>query len=62
MKNIIKFLAFVILVINFNSCESDDSDDINFDDGISSEINLEDIYGKWIVNNSTIYKSFEFTD
>lgn len=62
MKSIIKFLAFVILVINFNSCESDDSDDINFDDGISSEINLEDIYGKWIVNNSTIYKSFEFTD
>jgi hypothetical protein len=62
MKNTVKFLAFLLLVINFNSCESDDSDDINFDDGTTSEINLEDIYGKWMVSNSTIYKSFEFTD
>jgi hypothetical protein len=62
MKNTVKFLAFLLLVINFNSCESDDSDDINFDDGTSSEINLEDIHGKWMVSNSTIYKSFEFTD
>ena len=65
MKNLIKFLVFALLVINFNSCESDDSDDIYYDDGASSEINLEDIediYGKWVVSNSTIYKSFEFTD
>jgi len=52
MKNLIKFLAFALLVINFNSCESDDSDDVNFEDPVNNKIVTEYSYAVIDINEA----------
>ncbi len=54
MKNIIKFLAFVLLVLNFNSCESDDSDGINFEDPVNNKM-VTDYSNSVIDINETLH-------
>ena len=49
MKNIIKFLAFLILAINFNSCESNDS---AFDDPVNDKIVTEYSYSVTDINET----------
>ncbi len=49
MKNITKFLAILLMVINFNSCESDDSE---FSD-TGTNLSISDIAGSWIATSAT---------
>ena len=47
----------MLVMCAFISCEKVDDEPEQM-----NEDNLENIHGKWMVSNSTIYKSFEFTD
>jgi len=57
MKKSKQILVLLLVMCAFISCEKADDEPEQM-----NEDNLENILGKWMVSNSPIYKSFEFTD